>query len=129
MLTYGDGLSNVDITKLVEFHNANKATVTVTGVRPSARFGELKLSADQVQNFQEKPQVENGWINGGYFVVEPEFLDLIEGDNTSLEHDPLASLATKGKLFCYKHSGFWQCMDTKEIKIILTLYFNHLIIL
>jgi glucose-1-phosphate cytidylyltransferase len=116
MLTYGDGLSNVDIPKLLSFHKKNKKMVTVTAVRPVARFGELQIEQDIVQSFQEKPQITSGWINGGYFVAEPEFLDFIEGDHTILEREPLEKIAKLGQLAAYKHDGFWQCMDTKRDK-------------
>ena len=93
--------------------------VTVTAVRPSARFGELQIDGDLVRSFQEKPQTASGWINGGYFVVEPEFLDLIEGDFTILERGPLEKAAELGQLAAYKHHGFWQCMDTKRDRDLL----------
>ena len=83
-------------------------------MRPSARFGELEISGSQVQSFQEKPQLHNGWINGGYFVIEPEFFNFIEGDSTLLEREPLEKVAEMGELMAYHHDGFWQCMDTKR---------------
>ena len=88
--------------------------VTVTAVHPGARFGELGLEGEQVTSFQEKPQTGQGWINGGYFVIEPEFFDLIQEDNTILEREPLERVATMGELMSYQHKGFWQCMDTKR---------------
>jgi glucose-1-phosphate cytidylyltransferase len=115
LLTYGDGLSNVNIENLIKFHNSHKKMVTVTAVRPSARFGELLLNGDDgVTTFSEKPQITEGWINGGFFVVNPEFLDFIEGDHTFLEKAPLEMAANQGELMAYKHEGFWQCMDTKR---------------
>jgi len=119
LLTYGDGLADIDIEALVAFHKRNKKMVTVTAVRPSARFGELKIDGDVVTSFEEKPQTASGWINGGYFVVEPEFLDLIEGDSTILERGPLEKAAELGQLSAYKHHGFWQCMDTKRDRDLL----------
>ena len=88
--------------------------VTMSAVRPAARFGELELDGNKVKNFEEKPQMQEGWINGGYFVVEPTFFDLIEGDSTLLERDPLEKAANTGELMAYRHDGFWQCMDTKR---------------
>jgi glucose-1-phosphate cytidylyltransferase len=114
MLTYGDGLSNVNISRLLDFHRSHGKMVTVTAVHPSARFGELSIDNDHVNSFREKPQLTQGWVNGGYFVVEPEFLDLIGGDSTLLEHEPLEQVASLGQLVAYKHDGFWQCMDTKR---------------
>lgn len=114
MLTYGDGVANVDIAALLEFHKSHGKLVTVTAVRPSARFGELQLSEGQVTQFLEKPQATQGWINGGYFVMQPEFLDFIEGDSTILEKEPLERAARMGELMAYQHHGFWQCMDTKR---------------
>jgi len=116
LLTYGDGLANIDIDKLVKFHKDHGKLVTVTAVRPGARFGELKIdpNSGQVDAFKEKPQITDGWINGGYFVIEPEFFDLLDKDATSLEKEPLEKLALQGQLVAYKHEGFWQCMDTKR---------------
>ena len=116
LLTYGDGLSDVDINELVAFHKSHKKMVTVTAVRPSARFGELGLDGNKVIDFKEKPQTDSGWINGGFFVMEPEFLDLIDGDETVLEQYPLERAAEMGELQAFKHKGFWQCMDTKRDK-------------
>lgn len=114
MLTYGDGLANIDINALLEFHKSHGKMVTVTAVHPGARFGELVIDGGSVSSFQEKPQMGQGWINGGYFVIQPEFFELIEGDQTILERDPLESVARMGELMAYKHEGFWQCMDTKR---------------
>jgi glucose-1-phosphate cytidylyltransferase len=114
MLTYGDGLSNVNIDKLLEFHKSHGKMVTVTGVHPVARFGELDIESNKVVSFKEKPQTTQGWINGGFFVIEPEFFSLINGDDTILEKSPLEKCAELGELMVFKHEGFWQCMDTKR---------------
>lgn len=114
MLTYGDGLSNVNLESLLDFHRSHGRLVTVTAVHPAARFGELTLDGNSVASFSEKPQVKEGWINGGYFVCEPGFLDLIEGDDTVLEHTPLEKASMLGELMAFRHDGFWQCMDTKR---------------
>lgn len=113
-LTYGDGVSDININKLLEFHNSHKKMITLTAVRPTARFGELKLDGDNVVEFEEKPQLQEGWINGGFFVINREFFDLIEGDDTLLEREPLEKAAKLNQLMAYKHEGFWQCMDTKR---------------
>ena len=113
-LTYGDGVADVDIKKLLAFHKSHGKMVTVSAVRPAARFGELEMVGDRVERFQEKPQLGEGWINGGYFVIEPEFFDLIEGDATMLEREPLEQAAKAGQLMAYRHQGFWHCMDTKR---------------
>jgi glucose-1-phosphate cytidylyltransferase len=112
MLTYGDGVSDVNIDELVTFHRSHGKLATVTAVRPPVRFGELIMSGNQVSHFQEKPQAGEGWINGGFFVFEPEIFDFIKDDATLLEREPLEQLARKGELMAYQHSGFWQCMDT-----------------
>ena len=112
LLTYGDGLSNVDIDKLIKFHRIHKKMVTVTAVRPVARFGELKIIDNQVNSFQEKPQTEEGWINGGFFVMKPKFINFINDEKTVLEKEPLENAVSMKELFAYKHYGFWQCMDT-----------------
>ena len=114
LLTYGDGVSNVNLEELIAFHKNHGKLVTVTAVRPGARFGELQLDNLQVTSFQEKPQLGQGWINGGYFVIEPGFFDLIAGDSTILEREPLEQAARMGELMAFKHEGFWQCMDTKR---------------
>ncbi|WP_312420599.1 glucose-1-phosphate cytidylyltransferase [Anaerospora hongkongensis] len=117
MLTYGDGVSNVDISKLVEFHKTHGKLATVTSVQPSGRFGALELTNDNVvQGFQEKPQGDGGWVNGGFFVLEPDVLDYIEGDSTIFERTPMESLAKGNQLVAYKHTGFWQPMDTMRDK-------------
>lgn len=114
MLTYGDGVSNIDLDALLKFHKQHGKMVTVSAVRPGARFGELEITEQKVEAFQEKPQLGHGWINGGFFVVEPEFFDLIEGNSTVLERDPLERVAALGELMAYQHDDFWQCMDTKR---------------
>lgn len=119
LLTYGDGLSDVNINDLIKFHRSHGKMITVTAVRPSARFGELNILGGNVTSFQEKPQMNQGWINGGFFVVEPSFIDLIAGDQTVLEQGPLESASKMGELMAYQHSGFWQCMDTKRDRDLL----------
>ena len=114
MLTYGDGVSDVNIDKLIDYHKSQGKMVTLTAVRPTARFGELYLKDNSVTTFKEKPQLNEGWINGGYFVVEPSFIDLIDDDQTMLEREPLERASSMGQLMAYKHDGFWQCMDTKR---------------
>ena len=114
LLTYGDGVADIDIDSLVKFHKSHGKMVTVSAVHPGARFGELDIDSSVVTSFKEKPQVTQGWINGGYFVIEPEFFNLIEGDSTILEKEPLEKVAQMGELMSYQHDGFWQCMDTKR---------------
>jgi len=116
MMTYGDGLSNVNLKKLLKFHKKNKKLVTLTAVRPPARFGALKLKGHNVNYFKEKSQLDEGWINGGFFVMEPKFLKFIKNDNTYLEREPLEQMTKKRQLMAFKHEGFWQCMDTKRDK-------------
>lgn len=119
MLTYGDGVSNVDIRALVEFHRRHGKLATVTAVRPPARFGALTFDGDQVVEFREKPQVGEGWINGGFFVFEPGVFDYLHGDDTVLEGDPLERLAHDGQLMAFKHAGFWFPMDTVRDRDVL----------
>jgi glucose-1-phosphate cytidylyltransferase len=114
MLTYGDGVADIDLEELLAFHRSHKKMVTVSAVRPAARFGELEIEGSRVESFQEKPQMHDGWINGGYFVFEPEFFNLISGDSTLLEREPLELAAKAGELMAYRHNGFWHCMDTKR---------------
>ena len=114
LLTYGDGLSNIDMNKLLQFHKSHGKMVTVTAVHPTARFGELEIEGSTVRSFLEKPQTGQSWINGGFFVVEPRFFDLLHDDHTVLEREPLEQAAEMGELMAYHHSGFWQCMDTKR---------------
>ena len=119
MLTYGDGLCDVDLTELLAFHRRHGRMATLTAVRPPARFGRIEFEGDRVADFSEKPQASEGWINGGFFVLEPAVLDYIEGDETSWEAGPLAKLAADGQLMAYKHDAFWQCMDTLRDKLML----------
>lgn len=113
MLTYGDGVSNVNIKNLVNFHKSHGKIATVTAVRPVARFGGMSFNKDhQVVSFKEKTQTGEGWINGGFFVFEPRVFDYLHGDDTILERDPLENLTRDGQLMAYRHEGFWQCMDT-----------------
>jgi glucose-1-phosphate cytidylyltransferase len=114
LLTYGDGVADIDLNELLAFHKSHGKLITVTAVRPAARFGELELDGSRVNSFKEKPQMHEGWINGGYFVIEPAFFDLISGDSTLLEHEPLTNAAELGELMAYRHEGFWQSMDTKR---------------
>ena len=116
MLTYGDGLANINLTKLVDYHKKHGKLSTVTSVRPPARFGSLKIKGEKVIAFKEKSQSESGWINGGFFVFEPKIFDFIKDDNTYLEREPLEKLANIGELNAFKHENFWQCMDTKRDK-------------
>ena len=124
LLTYGDGLSNVDLNQLITFHKSHGKMITVTAVHPGARFGELEMKEEQVTSFQEKPQTGQGWINGGYFVIEPEFFELIDKDMTILEKKPLERAAQMGELMAFRHKGFWQCMDTKRDRDNLEEYWN-----
>lgn len=112
--TYGDGVSDVDITKTVEFHKAHGGKATMTVVQPPGRFGAISLGAqeDRIESFKEKPDGDGAWVNGGYFVLEPSVIDYIDGDDTVWEQAPLQNLATDGELHAYKHAGFWQPMDT-----------------
>ena len=117
MLTYGDGLSNVNLKKLLKFHNINKKMVSMTAVRPPARFGAIKFKGNKVSYFKEKSKLDEGWINGGFFVIEPKFLKLIKNDQTTLEREPLETTSKKGELLAFKHFDFWLCLDTKRDKI------------
>lgn len=119
MLTYGDGLSNLNLNNLLKFHKKNKKKITLTAVHPPARFGELSLSKNMVTSFKEKPQLQKGWINGGFFVVEPEFLKFIGNKNVMLERSPLTKAVKTKNLAAYKHNGFWFCMDTLRDKKVL----------
>jgi len=116
MLTYGDGVADIDIKALLDFHRSHKKLATVTAVRPPARFGGVAFDGDKVVRFVEKPQIGEGWINGGFFVLEPKVMDYIEGDDTSFEKEPLERLAEDGQLVAYRHNRFWQCMDTLRDK-------------
>ena len=125
MLTYGDGVSNVNIRELVAFHKANKTKATITAIQPAGRFGALDISSNKVTEFVEKPAGDGNWINGGFLVCEPEIIDLIDSDSTVFEQDPLQSLAKNGELGAYKHDGFWQCMDTLRDKTSLNMLWNE----
>ena len=114
MLTYGDGLSNVNIKKLLTFHKKNKKLVTLTAARPPARFGAIKILGNKVKYFKEKSRLDEGWINGGFFVMQPEFFDYIKNDKTFLEREPMELLTKRNQLVAFKHDDFWQCMDTKR---------------
>ena len=115
MLTYGDGLSDININNLLNFHKEHKKMLTVTAVRPTARFGELNINNNSVvTKFEEKPQLYDGWINGGFFVCEPKIFDFIDNDETLFEREPLERIAKIGELKAFKHNNFWQCMDTKR---------------
>jgi|TARA_B110000459_G_C16564761_1_gene473361 glucose-1-phosphate cytidylyltransferase len=116
MLTYGDGLSNIDLKKLLRFHKKNKKLVTMSAVRPPARFGVIKLNGNKVTYFKEKSKLDDGWINGGFFIMEPTFLKYIKNDQTFLEKEPLEKVTKIDELRAYRHKGFWQCMDTKRDK-------------
>ena len=123
MVTYGDGVANIDIHRLVALHTRHGKLATVTAVRPSSRYGELSVENGMVRVFQEKPQVHGGWINGGFFLFEPRVLDLIEGDDDTLESGLLVKLADAGELAVYQHEGFWQCMDTyRETELLNQLW-------
>ncbi len=119
MLTWGDGVSDVDLRRLLGFHRAHGKLATLTAVRPAARFGHLDLDGDRVAEFSEKPQTREGWINGAFFVLEPGVMDYIEGDDTQWEREPLERLARDGQLMAYRHGSFWQCMDTLRDKVLL----------
>lgn len=119
MLTWGDGVSDVDLTKLLAFHRAHGKLATMTAVRPPARFGHLDIQGDAIREFSEKPQTAEGWINGAFFVLEPGIFDYIDGDTTPWEREPLEGLARDGQLMAYRHESFWQCMDTLRDKVLL----------
>ena len=114
ILTYGDGLANININELVNYHKSHKKMITMTAVRPNARFGELELSGDKVMSFKEKPQLHEGWINGGFFVINPEFFKLLSGDSEMLEREPMEKAVSMGEVRAFVHNDFWQCMDTKR---------------
>tara|TARA_B100000401_G_scaffold420559_1_gene346109 strand:+ start:33 stop:725 length:693 start_codon:yes stop_codon:yes gene_type:complete len=126
MVTYGDGLSNVNITKLIKFHKKFKKISTLTSVRPPARFGAIKIKANKVTYFKEKSKLDEGWINGGFFVFEPQIFKFIKNDKTFLEREPLQTLGKKKQLLAFKHNGFWQCMDTLRDKNILEREFKKI---
>lgn len=123
MLTWGDGVSDIDLNALLSFHRSHGKLATLTAVRPTARFGHLDLDGEKVVEFSEKPQTREGWINGAFFVLEPEVFEYIDGDATSWEKEPLEILARQGQLMAYKHTSFWQCMDTlREKKYLESLW-------
>jgi glucose-1-phosphate cytidylyltransferase len=123
MLTYGDGVCNVNLTHLLEFHRAHGRLATMTIVRPPARFGTMALEGDQVTRFMEKPQTGEGWINGGFFVLEPGIIDYIEGVETFWEREPMERLAADQQLVAYRHDDFWQCMDTlRDVRLLESLW-------
>ena len=123
MLTYGDGVSNIDLKKLLDYHQKHGKLATLTAVRPPARFGGLKLDGDLVDEFAEKSQTGAGWINGGFFVLEPQVLDYIEGDGTVWERGPLEHLTQDEQLVAYRHEEFWQCMDTlRDVQLLDKLW-------
>jgi glucose-1-phosphate cytidylyltransferase len=123
MVTYGDGVSDVDLYDLLRFHQSHGRLATVTAVRPPARFGGLIFDGDLVAEFKEKPQIGEGWINGGFLVFEPGMFDYLKGDNTSLEADALDQLAADGQLVAYRHDRFWQCMDTlRDVRLLESLW-------
>ena len=116
MLTWGDGVADIDLNKLLAFHRRHGKLATLTAVRPTARFGHLEMQGDQVVEFSEKPQTKEGWINGAFFVLEPGIFDYIDGDQTHWEKEPLERLARDEQLMAYRHGDFWQCMDTLREK-------------
>jgi len=123
MLTYGDGVSNVDIPRLLEFHRAKNKLVTMTAVRPPARFGQMVIEDHMVVEFKEKPQIGEGWINGGFFVLEPDIVKYIEGSHTAWEYESLTRIAADGQLAAYQHEDFWQCMDTlRDVNLLEELW-------
>lgn len=119
MLTWGDGVSTIDLHALLAFHCSHGKLATLTAVRPAARFGHMEFDGNRITVFNEKPQAAEGWINGAFFVLEPGVFDYIDGDETQFEREPLERLAADGQLMAYKHEGFWQCMDTRREKHIL----------
>jgi glucose-1-phosphate cytidylyltransferase len=126
MLTWGDGVADIDIPALLEFHRSHGKLATLTAARPPARFGHMELDGGRVTEFSEKPQTGEGWINGAFFVLEPEIFDYIDGDDTQWEKEPLEKLAKDGELMAYRHYGFWQCMDTlRDRKLLESLWSNE----
>jgi len=124
MLTWGDGVSNINLKDLLAFHRSHGKLATLTAVRPPARYGHLELDGDAIEEFSEKPQTGEGWINGAFFVLEPAIFDYIDGDETQWEREPLEKLARDGQLMAYRHNSFWQCMDTLREKYILQKYWD-----
>jgi glucose-1-phosphate cytidylyltransferase len=119
MLTWGDGVSDVNLKRLLEFHRSHGKLATVTAVHPPARYGHMEFNGDHVIQFDEKPQTKEGWINGAFFVLEPAVFDYIDGDDQMWEQEPLERLAKDGQLMAFKHASFWQCMDTLREKHLL----------
>ncbi len=124
MLTWGDGVADVNLDALLAFHRSHGKLCTMTAVRPPARYGHLVFDGDRIAEFTEKPNIGEGWINGAFFVVEPEVFDYIDGDTTVWEHEPLERLAAEGELMAYRHTDFWQCMDTLREKHILQQFWE-----
>ena len=124
LMTYGDGLCDINIQNLVDFHKNHKKIATLTAVHPPVRFGELKLQEDKIVDFQEKPQANAGWVNGGFFVLNKEILNYIDSDQTIFEREPMTKLSKSGELMAYKHEKFWQCMDTMRDKTLLNKMWN-----
>ena len=123
MLTYGDGVSNVDIGELIKFHKLHGRLVTMTAVRPSARFGQIAFDGDKVKKFEEKSQTSEGWVNGGFFVLEPEAIEYIDGDDIAWERQPMERLSQESQVMAYRHPDFWQCMDTlRDVQLLNTLW-------
>ena len=118
-LTYGDGISDINVKKLLKFHKKNKKLVTITAVRPPARFGALKLKGNLVSYFKEKSKMDEGWINGGFFVISYKFLNFIKNDKTYLEREPLEKVTKSKELSAYRHNGFWQCIDNMRDLILI----------
>ena len=119
MMTFGDGVSDVDLSRLIDFHKSHGRLATITAVRPPARFGHVELDGDAVVEFSEKPQTGEGWINGGYMVLERRVLDYIDNDETFFQKEPMERLAAAGQLMAYRHASFWQCMDTMRDRVLL----------
>jgi len=124
LVTWGDGVADINIPRLLEFHRSHGKLATMTAVRPPARYGHLELEGDRITRFTEKPQIGEGWINGAFFVLEPAVLDYINGDEVMFEHAPLARLAEDNQLMAYRHESFWQCMDTMREKQLLNSYWQ-----
>ena len=123
LLTYGDGVADIDINQLIEFHKSHGKLATITAVRPPSRFGRLEFDGSTVTSFSEKPQIGEGWINGGFFVLEPDVFKYIQDDSTVFEREPLEQLAREGQLEAYKHEGFWQPMDTlRELRLLRSMW-------
>lgn len=124
-LTYGDGVSDININKLLDFHNSHKKLLTITAIQPEGKFGALEISNNsKVISFNEKPKGDGSWVNGGFFICEPGVFDYIEGDSTTFEAEPLMNLASRNEIYTYKHNGFWKCMDTLRDKNYLNELWN-----